>query len=168
MSSEYVFEMRIPDDILISFEQDATYPIFLGQFQPYAPMIVCLINNKMLKYYNKNGPFPANIRFDHKEKCGNILNYYFQDINDNTMYCIFTRNMAKLFYPQLSIIDPDSSDKKTVINIRNINKPVNSKIIKSLDGSELTVDYTIVDKDGTYSFPNFKSSVNRREIILTR
>ena len=32
--------------------------------------------------------------------------YYFRDINDNTLYCVFSREAAMIFYPRLDEVDP--------------------------------------------------------------
>src|SRR5438067_1372714 len=98
----------------IQFEQESTFESFIEQFQPHFPKILCVVNDKYLRYYDKKGPFPHPIRFDHKQRRGKSTNYYFKDIDGPNCYCIFGIENARRIYPRLDQVD--SQFQRTQLN----------------------------------------------------
>ena len=132
----------------INFKQEMTFENFVGQFQESCPMILCIINGTILHYYQKGDNFPNDISFDYKHKRGEIMEYYFRDNTDETLYCIFGRKNALSFYPKLSIYDQEAV------------KPVNKPIIEPMSSSN---DIIINDR-GTkliFSNPNYPVEIRR-------
>jgi hypothetical protein len=121
----------------IKFTEEDTFENFISQFQKQiSDKILCIINGTSLIFYNKKGPYPKNIRYDYKQKRNGISEYYFRDISDDNLYCIFGRENAILLYPQIDISDPDGSNE------------IQKKSSKRLN------EITIVDKGVKMSFEN--------------
>jgi len=49
MSISDIFEITIPNDIQIKFEQDETFENFVSQFQQHCRKLLCVINGSNLK-----------------------------------------------------------------------------------------------------------------------
>ena len=107
MTYNSAFDIKIPEGHNIQFEQEATFENFIGQFQRDCPKLICVINGTNLRYYDKSTQLPNNIRFDYKQRKGTLTEYYFRDINDDTLYCVFGREAATIFYPRINEIDPN-------------------------------------------------------------
>lgn len=112
MAQDASFDIKILEGSSIQFSQEATYENFIGQFQQYCPKLICVIDGTSLHYYDKTSSLPTNVRFDYKQRRGTVTEYYFRDINDDTLYCVFGREAAAIFYPRINIVDsiviPDS------------------------------------------------------------
>lgn len=106
MAHSLSFDIKIPEGHNVRFEQEATFENFIGQFQQNCPKLICVINGTNLRYYDKTTPLPNNIRFDYKQRRGSLTEYYFRDIDDDTLYCMFGREAATIFYPRIDEIDP--------------------------------------------------------------
>lgn len=106
MAHSLSFDIKIPEGHSVRFEQEATFENFIGQFQQNCPKLICVINGTNLRYYDKTTPLPTNIRFDYKQRRGSLTEYYFRDIDDDTLYCVFGREAASIFYGRIDEIDP--------------------------------------------------------------
>ena len=106
MSHNLLFDIKIPEGHLVKFEQDSTFENFIGQFQAFCPKLLCVIDGSCLRYYDKQGAIPKNIRFDYKQRRGKSIEYYFRDIGNESLYCVFGREAAKIFYPRIDEVDP--------------------------------------------------------------
>jgi hypothetical protein len=115
MSTAVSFDIKIPEGTKISLEQDETFEDFIGQFQSFCPKLICIINNKTLRYFDNSKPPPSNVRFDYKQRCGKITEYHFKGINDDTKYCVFGRAAAKIFFPRLEEVDRSSGNDSDLI-----------------------------------------------------
>lgn len=114
MAENLSLNINIPEGKLIQINQDVTFENFIGQFQTYCSQLLCVINGTSLRYYNKNNipnEIPTNIRFDYKQRREKVSEYYFRDIDDDTLYCVFGREAALIFYPQLDNVDPNGSNE---------------------------------------------------------
>jgi len=106
MSQESSFDVKIMKDFIVRFEQDATFENFIGQFQLICPKLLCIVDGTSLRYYDKPGTLPTNIRFDYKQRRGKLIEYYFRDIANDSLYCVFGREAAQIFYPRINDVDP--------------------------------------------------------------
>jgi hypothetical protein len=106
MSQKLSFDIKIPDGHTVQFTKESTFENFIGQFQPYCPKILCVIDGTNLVYYDKTGSLPDNIRFDYKQRRGILTEYYFRNIIDDTRYCVFGREAASIFYSRIDEVDP--------------------------------------------------------------
>jgi hypothetical protein len=106
MSQNLSFGIKISPDDTVKFEQEATFENFIGQFQLFCSKLLCVVDGTYLRYYNKRNELPTNIRFDYKQRRGKLTEYYFRDINTDTLYCVFGRDCAKIFYPRIDEVDP--------------------------------------------------------------
>lgn len=106
MAQTQMFDIKIPEGHNVQFNQEATYENFIGQFQQYCSKLLCIIDGTSLRYYDKTSSLPTSVRFDYKQRRGNMTEYYFRDINDDTLYCVFGREAAAVFYPRIDIVDP--------------------------------------------------------------
>lgn len=111
------FDMRIPNDKMIRFDQNESCENFIGQFQPFCSKLLCIINGTYLHYYDNASSLPANIRFDYKQQRSNLTEYYFRQCDDNTQYCVFGREAATIFYSNIDNVDP-----------KDINEPLHKSI----------------------------------------
>src|SRR5687767_4160600 len=97
----------------IKFTEEDTFENFISQFQKHVTdKILCVINGTSLAFYDKKGPYQKNIRYDYKQKRNGLVEYYFRDISDDNLYCIFGRDNAVLIYPQIDNSDPEISKKR--------------------------------------------------------
>lgn len=106
MSQILTFDIKIPEEHGIKFEQESTFENFIGQFQLFCPKLLCIIDGTTLRYYDKAASIPDNIRFDYKQRRGILTEYYFRDISTDTLYCVFGREAAKIFYSRIDEVDP--------------------------------------------------------------
>lgn len=96
----------------IKFTEEDTFENFISQFQKHvSDKILCVINGTSLTFYEKEGPYPKNIRYDYKQKRNGFVEYYFRDISDDNLYCVFGRENALLLYPQIDNSDPSGSSE---------------------------------------------------------
>lgn len=114
MSQNLSFDIKIPEGHVVQFEQESTFENFIGQFQIFCPKLLCVIDGSCLRYYDKPGTLPSNIRFDYKQRRGKLTEYYFRDIGNDSLYCVFGREAAKIFYPRIDEVDP--IDLRTQVN----------------------------------------------------
>lgn len=106
MSQNLSFDLKIPDGSKIELGHDYTFENFIGQFQTWCPKILCIVNGVCLRYYDgQQDTIPKNLRFDYKQQRNGITEYYFRDIYTNTVYCVFNREAAKIFYPRLDDVE---------------------------------------------------------------
>lgn len=131
MSQNSAFDVKIPQDYIVQFEREATFENFIGQFQPICSKLLCVVNGTSLHYYDKrntpsrepraNGSansLPKEVRFDYKQRRdkvgGNSLTeYYFRDIGNDNLYCVFGREAARIFYPRIDEVDPSGKNDAT-------------------------------------------------------
>ena len=166
----FQFEIKIPDGRPIQFPQDSTFENFISQFQVYCPKILCIINNVHLQYYDKNGVIPTNIRYDYKQKRNGLTEYYFRDIDNNNLYCVFGRESAIIFYPRIDEFDPLNRKRSEIITtinddkiIKDTNtlsrKPLLQAINPKKESNLYPNNIIIVDKGKRMQFPNPNYSV---------
>lgn len=130
MAQNMSFDIKIPEGCSIQFSQEATYENFIGQFQQYCSKILCVIDGTNFHFYDKKtSPPPSNIRFDYKQIRGTITEYYFRDIDTDTLYCVFGREAATIFYPRMNIVDPIIIPESNItLALAEVNKsPPNKK-----------------------------------------
>lgn len=106
MSQNLLFDIKVPEGHMVQFEQEATFENFIGQFQLFCPKLLCVVDGTSLRYYDKPGTLPTNIRFDYKQRRNKLTEYYFRDIDNDSLYCVFGRDAAKIFYPRIDDVDP--------------------------------------------------------------
>jgi len=116
MSQNLAFSITIPDGQIIQFTKEATFENFIGQFQPFCPKLLCVVDGTSLQYYDKKAALPTNIRFDYKQRRGLLTEYYFRNIGDDTLYCVFGREAAKLFYPRIDEVDPNGINEPSSVS----------------------------------------------------
>lgn len=71
-----------------------------------------------------------------------ITEYYFRDINTDSLYCVFGREAAKLFYPRIDEVDPNGKSELTPVQ----------PIIQKIKSQPSTI--TIIDNGSIFTFPN--------------
>jgi len=146
MTQRLSIDINIPDDNNIKICQGATYENFIGQFQQYCPKLLCIVNGNSLRYYDKTSPLPGNIKYDHKQRNGTITEYYFRDKRDDTIYCVFGREAASIFYPNINIDDPiNIPEKLSRIDFSKNNRTACNSIIKILPNS--TINRNDIESD---------------------
>jgi hypothetical protein len=153
MAQNSVFDVKIPEGHMVQFNQEATFENFIGQFQPYCSKLLCVIDGTILRYYDKMGTFPSNIRFDYKQRRGAQTEYYFRNIGDDTLYCVFGRESALIFYPRIDEVDP--SGRSELVKITKQNTPI-QQIPSSQQKRPTIVEPIIVS-----SRPDLNRNINR-------
>lgn len=149
----------------ISLKSDCSCEEFVSQLQQYTTKIICVINGKTMKLYDKEGIFPENINFNKRQKIGTVVCYYFID-NNNNEYCIFGRDNAEFFYPAIknevgkiisfNKILKQSNDfdimSSSIIHPIDYDKPPikNNKIFTLIGPNTIK----IVDGNSVMTFPN--------------
>lgn len=103
------------------------------------PKLLCVIDGKTLKCYDKASRLPKNLRYDRKQERGGVTEYYFRDATDRT-YCVFGHDAAKIFYARLDEVDPPKINASIPITSR---RPVEEKGQKTV---------TIIDQGRRHSF----------------
>ena len=185
MSQNSTFNIVIPEGFTIQFNQGDTFENSIGQFQPISSNLLCVIDGTMLHYYDKNGPFPTNIRFDYKQRRGILSEYYFRNIGDDTLYCVFGRELASRFYPRIDEVDPSGISELTKTSEKlshcdRITKqdtlshnPPNTKSnsiqqpnIKSLAGKNPTNDRSINQSSVSLATNHYIKQTNNRQTPL--
>jgi len=152
MSQNLSFNINIPEESVIQIGQDSTFENFIGQFQKFCPTkLLCIIDGTYLKYYDKPGTLPTNIRFDYKQRKGNLTEYYFRDIDNDSLYCVFGHEAAKIFYPRIDDVDPTSLTHP--INTPPIAAPI-SKRSSILQPIKEPTQIVIIDKGIKLTFSN--------------
>lgn len=106
MSQNLSFDIKIPEGQTIQFSREATFENFIGQFQQFCPKLLCVIDGTYFHYYDNTTALPNNIRFDYKQRRGKLTEYYFRDIGNDTLYCVFGREAAKIIFPRIDEVDP--------------------------------------------------------------
>lgn len=150
MAQAPTFDLKLAEGKLIHFEHDTTFENFVGQFQSSCPKLLCVVDGAILRYYEKHGDIPTKIRFDYKQTKNGITEYYFRDIENDSLYCVFGRNSARVFYPRIDEVDPNHGEepKPRRIEVRN---PSQTEI------DPLSI--TIIDSGMTLKFPNHDYAV---------
>jgi hypothetical protein len=145
------FEMKLPDDCLIKFEENMNFIEFICQFQAFFPKILCIIDKQKIKFYDKDGEFPNHLKLISKDIYNSTLIYTFQD--NTKIYTIFGYENAKIF--QKNFIDNDIKEKKISVDFFKAQKkydivlPSITNIIINKDK-----DFQIIDNGQTFNFPN--------------
>lgn len=156
MSQNCMCDVKIPEGELIRFEQESSFENFIGQFQIFCPeVLLCVVDGTCLRYYDKHGTLPANIRFDYKQRRGKITEYYFRDIGNDSLFCVFGREAAKIFYPRIDEVDPVDGRNQTTIHLSDSNNNKENSIIKSIKDplSYLPKESTIPKNNLSYINP---------------
>ena len=158
MSQNSLFHIKIPEGNIVQFEQESTFENFIGQFQAFCPKLLCVVDGTCLRYYDNPvigdhapgaGTLPNNLRFDYKQKRGVLTEYYFRDIGTDSLYCVFGREAAKIFYPRIDHVDPlDPRTQSERPGIRHRNSDI---IAGQPHHSKLPLDRT---KLSTFQTPN--------------
>ena len=172
------FDLKISKEHNVEFTQEATFENFAGQFQPYCTKLLCVIDGTSLRYYDTTGPLPINLRFDYKQRRGTLTEYYFRSIDTDTLYCVFGREMARIFYPRIDEVDPVyepslKSEREIQVTKRPpIIQPIKPQSIPLfretiLDSNQIKIitqskvnptpvpkNITIIDKGVKLTFPN--------------
>jgi hypothetical protein len=109
------FDLSMPSNKSIEFGQSMTFENFIGQFQNLCPHILYVVDGTLLRYYEPDDlqAIPKAIRFEYKQTHDTFSEYYFRDINTNQRYCVFNRQVAKIWYPRLDLVDPPPSSIST-------------------------------------------------------
>jgi hypothetical protein len=82
----------------VTFENNSDIKVFIAQFQPYCKKLLCVVNDKTLKFYTKKEELPKNIKYLNVK----INEYYFEDLDTHDIYCIFGKDASTIFYPELN------------------------------------------------------------------
>jgi hypothetical protein len=149
------FDIKLPDGKLVHFDQDVTFENFVGQFQAGCPKLLCVVDGTVLRHYDRHGALPKNIRFDYKQVRNGIVEYYFRDIGTDSLYCVFGRDPARIFYPRIDEVDPEPASEPISTSIANTS--VNTKVIPAVPitvSSTTPLHITIIDSGLTLKFPN--------------
>jgi hypothetical protein len=94
------FMLKSVDDIV--FKNNIDLKQFISQFQIHCKKLLCIVNDKILRFYSKKENLPKNLKYIRMEE-HNIAEYYFEDLDTNDIYCIFGKNAATIFYPALEL-----------------------------------------------------------------
>jgi len=125
-----MYNVKIPEGHIIRFEQESSFENFIGQFQLLCPeALLCVVDGTCLRYYNKRESLPTNIRYDYKQRRGNLTEYYFRDIGNDSLFCVFGREAAKIFYPRIDEVDPIDGRNQSTLCPSDSNNRKNSKSI---------------------------------------
>lgn len=135
------FEIKTDDNFHVQFDNESTFEHFIGQFQLVCPKLLCIVDGTILHYYDKLSSLPNNIRFDYKQRRGKLTEYYFRDIDNDSLYCVFGREAAKIFYPRIDLVDPggiSESTNKPPTNKPPTNKPTTSTLTTNKPPTNIT------------------------------
>ena len=102
MSDDLTLEFNKP--LTITIKQDCSFEDFVAQFQTSCSKLLCVVNGKQLRYYDKKTELPIGLKFEYKHRCKDRTAYYFRDAINNK-YCVFGREAAQQFYPRLDEVD---------------------------------------------------------------
>jgi hypothetical protein len=106
MSDDLIIQLNNLSTVTIT--QNCSFEDFIAQFQASCSKLLCIINGKQLRYYDKKLELPMGLKFEYKHKYKDRTAYYFRDATNNT-YCVFGREAAQQFYPRLDEVDPLTS-----------------------------------------------------------
>lgn len=95
------------NDIILS--QDSTLENLAGQMQKNSDKLLCVINGKILRFYEKTHHFPSTT-FSRKHDVNDSIEYYFIDSINH--YCVFGDEMAQIFNPNYKISNNNNVRKK--------------------------------------------------------
>lgn len=162
MAKDLSFDIKIPEGKEVKFTQEATFENFVAQFQPYTSKLLCVVDGTSLRYYDKTRALPGNLRFDYKQRRGTLTEYYFRDIDNDTLYCVFGREAARTIYPRINEVDPvTKSEESHKLLARNIpvEKPVKSTMTLFHESNPCETriaskHIVIIDKGIRFTFPN--------------
>lgn len=84
----------------VTFENNTDLKSFVSQFQIHCKKLICIVNDKFLRFYTKKDQLPKHIKYLHGIK----NEYYFEDLDTHDIYCIFGKDAANIFYPNLTDI----------------------------------------------------------------
>lgn len=140
-------EVKVPEKWSVKIEQETTFENFVGQFQAFCPKLLCVVDGTCLRYYDKYTDIPKDIRYDYKQRRENLVEYYFRDIHNDSLYCVFGREAAKIFYPRIDEVDVDKTNGVKIEEEKNGVKIEAKKRV------------TIVDKGIRYVFSNNDYSI---------
>lgn len=105
----------------IFLSQDSTLENLAGQLQKNTDKLICVINGKHLRFYEKNENFPPT-SFSRKHEVNDVTEYYF--IDSRNSYCIFDEMMAKIFNPGYE----GTNKKKKAGKLCSFNSQLGNKI----------------------------------------
>ena len=149
--NQYSFDIKLLEEKII-FEKESTFENFISQFQIFCSKILCVINGNSLQFYDKTEDIPKNIRFDYKKRRGKITEYYFKDNNTNAVYCVFGRDSAKIFFPNIDDVDSPGITENVSSNIFNFYKEEKLKNSeKDIIPSSIII---IIDEGKEFKFNN--------------
>lgn len=95
------------EDIILS--QDSTLENLAGQMQKNTDKLLCVINGKNLRFYEKNHHFQPTT-FARKHDVNDVTEYYFLDSVNH--YCVFGEEMAQIFNPNFKASNNNNVRKK--------------------------------------------------------
>ena len=179
-----IFNLKCKN-IDIKFEQGSTYENFIGQFQKNCPKILCVVDGTKLNIYDKKDIGNKNIKFDYVKQVNNIQEYYFRDINDDTLYCVFGEDAASYLYPDIKSMKKKCVDNE-ISSINNKCEEISSMNVdkgledtpyeqKEIIGRKINIDYiknlninnrlppdviTIFDGGEKILFPNYDHDIH--------
>lgn len=146
MEQELSIEFLTKDKIIIT--QDCTLEDLASQLQKYSNKTLYTVNKTFLRFFDSEIPKDLkDIRFEYKQGQKDLKEYYFRNINDNSLYCIFGTDNAKKIYPRLEY-------GESSIRIRKVPSTKSSKSKSSKNNFII-----IVDKGNKYYFPNLNYPV---------
>lgn len=163
------FDLELPpEEAFLTILQNSTMEALVGQLQSYTDKLLCVIDGTTLHYYQTPGQLPKKIRFEHKQLRNGIMEYYFRDIRNDNLYCVFGREAAKIFFPEIDQKDPGgiSEWNSTASDIppfengreRNITRSTGEETSSSTDGTSLNSSGSlkptmIIDGKHVHEFP---------------
>lgn len=137
------FEVKLPYDVLIKFQQNENIYDFLKQFQEHCPNIICIVDNSFIQYYNRNGPFLDSLTEVSIDMDKDI--HVFKD-SEHT-YTILNSECAKLF---------SKKESKELLEIQESPKVLD--ILTSIAPTAIVSDFKIIHNGRTYIFPYYDIS----------
>lgn len=139
------FTLETIDDVV--FKNNSEFKDFIGQFQIHCKKLLCIVNNNKLKFYSRKDEIPKNIKLL-EIKNNTIDEYYFQDLDTQDIYCLFSKNAACIFYPPLN--EKPEKPKKPIL----ISYAKDSKMV------------FIYHEDKKYEIPWSNKNIEMKEIII--
>ena len=128
----------------VRVENGWSFENFVAQFQIAFPKILCVVDGAYIKYFGDVSDIPGNIRFDYKRAGPTTEEYYFRDADTGSLYCVFGRGAAKIFYRYLDDVDKpekgarpsdnlglSNSVSGTLEKIRKVDEPARPEISSS-------------------------------------
>jgi len=90
-------------NVNITIENNTDIKQFISQFQIHCKQLLCVVNDKIIRYYSKKDELPKNIKYLRD----NTNEYYFEDLDTQDVYCIYGKISASVFYPILKEKDKE-------------------------------------------------------------